>query len=66
MRQKPLEEALRVRIKALSRWLREHSSCQRDQHHLDEGTVERVYWHYGYLVALADVVRLLHDTDEEN
>ena len=30
-----------------------------EQRHLDAGTPEREYWHYGYMVALRDVIRLL-------
>ena len=64
---RPLEEVVRERIDAISRWLAEHApDCQREQRHLDEGTSERAYWHYGYLAALADVVRLLHETADRN
>ena len=67
VRQRPVEPLLRERLEGLSRWLAEHApDCQRDQRHLDEGTTERAYWHYGYLVALADVVRLLHEADDQN
>jgi hypothetical protein len=30
-----------------------------EQKHLDQGSDERVYWHYGYASALQDVLRLL-------
>lgn len=30
-----------------------------EQKHLDEGSAERAYWHYGYMVALRDVLNLL-------
>jgi hypothetical protein len=41
-------------------WLkREDPACFSQQKHLDEGTGERVYWHYGYLTALRDTIRLL-------
>ena len=44
----------------MSEWLRENAPyCFADQSHLDANTVERAYWHYGYLVALKDVRRLL-------
>lgn len=29
------------------------------QAHLDEGSVERTWWHYGYLVAMKDILALL-------
>lgn len=30
-----------------------------EQKHLDNGSVERTYWHYGYMVALKDVLKQL-------
>lgn len=33
-----------------------------EQKHLDAGTVERDYWHYGYLIALRDVLKRLDAT----
>lgn len=29
------------------------------QYHLDKGSMENVYWHHGYMEALADMIRLL-------
>ena len=29
-----------------------------EQRHLDEGSAERSYWHYGYLSALEDIIKL--------
>lgn len=54
----------RKRIEELKRWLLANSpECFKDQKHLNEGSAERVYWHYGYLSALQDVLRLLDETD---
>ncbi len=36
-----------------------------EQKHLDEGSPERAYWHYGYMVALRDVLKSL-DTKISN
>jgi hypothetical protein len=48
---------------ALTGWLSEHAlHCETVQKHLDPNTVEQAYWHYGYLCALKDILRLL-DTD---
>jgi hypothetical protein len=48
------------RVHDLSEWLRENApSCVTEQKHLDEGSQERVYWHYGYMVALRDALRLI-------
>lgn len=44
----------------LADWLKENApECASEQKHLDEGTEARAYWHYGYLTALRDVVRLM-------
>jgi hypothetical protein len=37
----------------------EMAACSHDQRHLDAGTTERAYWHYGYAMALKDVLSLL-------
>lgn len=51
---------LEERAKGIADWLRKHHpECLREQKHLDEGTRERFYWHYGYMVALRDVLRFL-------
>lgn len=48
------------RTKALRDWLEENGpQCFDEQKHLHEGTPERLYWHYGYMVALKDVLRYL-------
>ena len=54
-------EAIERRITTLTTWLRETApECQEEQRHLDDGTPERAYWHYGYLVALRDLRALLN------
>lgn len=58
--ERTLEEALRERAEGLSAWLREHAPyCSEEQTHLDAESRERAYWHYGYAVALRDVLELL-------
>jgi len=48
------------RIVALSDWLAEKfPQIFEEQRHLDKGSVERYYWHYGYLIALRDNIKLL-------
>jgi hypothetical protein len=55
-----LDEALEKRIADLTAWLREIApECDHKQRHLDDGTVERAYWHYGYLMALRDLRDLI-------
>ncbi len=52
--------SVEMRINGLKDWLRENApECFSEQKHLHENTAERVYWHYGYMVALRDVMRLL-------
>ena len=51
---------LKIRRSALMAWLkREDPGCFSLQKHLRQGTPERVYWHYGYMMALRDMLRLL-------
>lgn len=48
------------RAEGISDWLKENGrGCFDEQKHLDQDTQERIYWHYGYLVALRDVYRNL-------
>ncbi len=55
-----LRQKLERRAKSTSRWLKENApNCVREQKHLEKGTAERAYWHYGYLVATQDVLKLL-------
>ena len=60
---KTLNETLEARKKELLEWLEEENpNCVQEQRHLDGGTSERAYWHYGYASALKDVLELLGDT----
>jgi hypothetical protein len=55
------------REEALRKWLGDNApKCFSEQKHLEEGSTERVYWHYGYMVALRDVVRLLTVQDSNS
>ena len=50
------KEYLDDRIKRLKDWLIEQDpACFKEQKHLDEGTPERIYWHYGQLMTLIDL-----------
>ncbi len=47
----------REMAEGLQRWLEENApECWEEQRHLDAGTTQRTYWHYGYLCALRDVL----------
>lgn len=53
-------EKLQSRILAHQEFLHEYDrSIIGGKKHLDQGTPERAYWHYGYMVALRDVLKLL-------
>jgi len=48
------------RAEELTRWLGEHApACETSQKHLDPGTPEQAYWHYGYVCALRDVASMV-------
>lgn len=52
------------RVNEHTKWLQEnapHASVE--QKHLDAHTPERAYWHYGYIVALRDVINALRPQD---
>lgn len=49
------------RAAGIGEWLADNAPyCNADQKHLDENTVERAYWHYGYRAALLDAIRLIN------
>jgi hypothetical protein len=51
---------LNARAEGIRTWLAEHApECFNRQLHLDEGSQERVYWHYGYYAALSDAICFL-------
>jgi inhibitor of KinA sporulation pathway (predicted exonuclease) len=53
-------QALSRRVEDLTRWLAEHApNCETAQKHLDQGSAEQVYWQYGYVCALRDVVSMI-------
>jgi hypothetical protein len=55
-RARSLSEGVDERLKALQDWLKENAPGIGDeQKHLDAGSAERAYWHYGYAVALRDI-----------
>jgi len=57
-------EAISDKISGMTRWLAENAPyCEAEQKHLEEGTTERAYWHYGYLRALKDIVSLVKSAE---
>jgi hypothetical protein len=59
MQVRAIEENLNERIEGLTEWLRETGLEGSAQANFDDGMVERLCWHYGYLIALRDVRELL-------
>jgi len=60
-----LLQLVQGRSDELRDWLATHAAdAATEQRHLDEGTPERAYWHYGYVTALQDVLRLLATGDQ--
>lgn len=52
-------ELVEKRERQIEDWLHDHApNVFADQKHLDDESTERAYWHYGYLAALRDVLKL--------
>src|SRR5262249_55507684 len=59
-------EKFSERVEGIERWLREHHAGEiKSARHLDEGTAERAYWHFGYAAALKDALRLIQQPSAE-
>lgn len=54
-----VDDTITKRITDLEDWLKDNGDgCKEKQSHLVDGA-ERVYWHYGYMMALKDISRFL-------
>lgn len=54
------ERAMRCEFGDLRKWLSRHrDECQLKRRYLDEDTSERIYWHFGYLCAVRDILKQL-------
>lgn len=52
-----LEALLKKRQNEIEKFLmKDHIEVFAEQKHLDRGSVERAYWHYGYLAAMRDII----------
>ena len=59
-------QAIFDKAEAITRWLAENArACETAQKHLDPGTLEQAYWHYGYLCALKDMLALVDSESTE-
>ena len=48
------------RIAELGRWLAEQGvDVRAEQAHLDQGSRDRLYWHYGYFIGLQEALKVL-------
>jgi hypothetical protein len=58
-------QAMSEKVDDITRWLaREAPDIEKSQKHLDEGTIERAYWHYGYLCGARDFLALVRPLPE--
>jgi hypothetical protein len=58
-------KSVRERADELAALISESSSeFVGEQRQLEDGSREQAYWHYGYMVALRDVLRFLADDKE--
>ena len=56
-----VDESIDQRLAEITAWLRENQVFKADPEEM--GSVERAYWHYGYLSALQDMRGLLARKD---
>lgn len=61
---KTLADILSQREEGLAEWLKGQQASEiiSEQLHLDENSKERVYWHFGYLMAIRDVLAQIDHT----
>ncbi len=53
-------QAISDKADALARWLTANApSVEASQKHLEEGTIEQAYWHYGYVCAIRDILAIV-------
>ncbi len=57
--QEPLTKIIK-RIQSLEEWINQNGKgCKQEQAHLSKDSKEKIYWNYGYLIALKDMLALL-------
>jgi hypothetical protein len=62
-----LSKVMQDRVDGQTHWLFESDPyCFDEQKHLNIGTPERIYWHYGYQCALVDMVDKVRALEQEN
>ena len=59
-------QAISSKAEALKQWLAENApGCAISQMHLEQGTAEQAYWHYGYFCALRDILTIIDSESSE-
>jgi len=59
-------QAISDKLRELTCWLGENArGCDISQKHLDAGSIEQVYWHYGYACAIRDILSLIEADSAE-
>jgi len=59
-------QAMSDKLNIMTRWLAENAPyCETSQKHLDPGTVEQVYWNYGYVCGGRDFLALIEPPSSE-
>lgn len=55
-----LAERIDERLAGIVQWIEENApEIMDEQKHLNAGSAERAYWHYGYAIALRDIRKCL-------
>lgn len=55
-----INSKLKTQADGIREWLiANHPECEHKQAHLKKDTSERAYWHFGYYMALKDVLKLI-------
>lgn len=59
-------EELEKKKKDLIKWLKINGrNCFKNQCHLLKNTTEKIYWSYGYLSAILDILKLIKEEDKK-
>jgi hypothetical protein len=54
------EALVRARIEELGKWLSAQGvNVADDRAHIDQGSRDRLYWHFGYLIGLQEALKVL-------
>lgn len=62
-----LADTLQKRIDGIEEMLsRQKTNVKHEQLHTDEGSRECLYWHYGYMIACKDILRLLGEHESKH